>query len=181
MYQVHGDWNSMSDRIRKTEAKIDLERLRIEAAKLLWDDKLQQSYTQVSIQTDGADDWTNSAGSRIGVKESVWDKIHPALAGSWWETDFFPSLPWKVYRTRIMVMEGRRCYSIHKDDNPRLHIAITTTNQSRFIFTTPPEITHIPADGHVWWVDTRNEHTAINASMEPRVHLLMSLVNTDTD
>jgi hypothetical protein len=78
-------------------------------------------------------------------------------------------------------MEGRRCYSIHKDDNPRLHIALKTTKQARFIFTTPPEIIHIPADGHVWWVDTRNEHTAINGSLESRVHLLMSLANTDAD
>ena len=171
----------MSDRIRKTDTKIDLERLRAESSKLLWDDKLQKTNMQVSIQTDGSNDWENSTGSRIGVKESIWDKIHPALKGSWWETDFFPSLPWKVYRTRLMVMEGRRCYSIHTDDNPRLHIAITTHNQAKFIFTSPPEIIHIPADGHVWWVDTTKEHTAINASKDMRVHLLMSLVNTDAD
>ena len=113
--------------------------------------------------------------------ENIWDKINPSLAGTWWETDFFPGLPWKVYRTRIMVMEGRRCYSIHTDDNPRLHIAITTNPQARFIFTSPPEITHIPSDGYVWWVDTRNEHTAINGSMDTRVHLMMSLVNTTQD
>jgi len=168
-------------RIVRTEAKIDLDQLRIETAKLLWDDQLKQGASQVSIQTDGSDDWGNSAGSRPGVSENIWDKINPLLKGTWWETDFFPSLPWKVYRTRIMVMEGRRCYSIHKDDNPRLHIAITTNNQARFIFTSPPEITHIPADGHVWWVDTRNEHTALNGSMDVRVHLLMSLVNTTQD
>lgn len=168
-------------RIVRTDTKIDLDQLRIETEKLLWDANLQKSNLQVSIQTDGADDWANSSGSRPGVSESIWDKIHPSLKGTWWETDFFPSLPWKVYRTRIMVQEGRRCYSIHTDDNPRLHIAITTSNQARFIFTNPPEITHIPADGHVWWVDTRKEHTAINGSMDVRVHLLMSLANTTQD
>lgn len=168
-------------RIVRTDTKIDLDQLRIETEKLLWDVNLQKSNLQVSIQTDGADDWANSSGSRPGVSESIWDKIHPSLKGTWWETDFFPSLPWKVYRTRIMVQEGRRCYSIHTDDNPRLHIAITTSNQARFIFTNPPEITHIPADGHVWWVDTRKEHTAINGSMDVRVHLLMSLANTTQD
>lgn len=168
-------------RIVRTDTKIDLDQLRIETEKLLWDANLQKSNLQVSIQTDGADDWANSSGSRPGVSESIWDKIHPSLKGTWWETDFFPSLPWKVYRTRIMVQEGRRCYSIHTDDNPRLHIAITTSNQARFIFTNPPEITHIPADGYVWWVDTRKEHTAINGSMDIRVHLLMSLANTTQD
>jgi hypothetical protein len=171
----------MSRRAEKTPVKIDLERLIEEALKLTWDEVNQKTITQVAIQNGGVDDWAEGTGSRPNTSETQWDKLHPSLAGTWWETDFFPSLPWKVYRTRIMTMEGRRCYSIHKDDNPRLHIALKTSGQARFIFTNPPEIIHIPADGHVWWVDTRNEHTAINGSIEPRVHLLMSLVSNDTD
>jgi hypothetical protein len=171
----------MSLRAERTPVQIDLQRLIEEAMKLTWDEETQQTRFQVAIQNGGTHDWDEGTGSRPGVAETQWDKLHPNLVGTWWDTDFFPSLPWKVYRTRIMTMEGRKCYSIHKDDNPRLHIALKTTNQARFIFTKPPEIIHIPADGHVWWVDTRNEHTAINGAIEPRVHLLMSLANTDKD
>jgi hypothetical protein len=171
----------MSFRAERTNFNVDLQRLIDEAIKLTWDEETRTTKSQVSIQNGGMLDWDEGTGSRPGQAETQWDKLHPSLVGSWWETDFFPGLPWKVYRTRIMTMEGRRCYSIHKDDNPRLHIALKTTNQAKFIFTQPAEIIHIPADGHVWWVDTRNEHTAINGSLEPRVHLLMSLANTDKD
>lgn len=171
----------MTFRFERTPFKVDIARLINEAHKLAWDEETGLYKSQVSIQNGGGEDWNEGTGSRPGESEKQWDKVHPSLVGTWWDTDFFPSLPWKVYRTRIMTMEGRKCYSIHKDDNPRLHVALKTTGQARFIFTKPAEIIHIPVDGHIWWVDTRHEHTAINGSIEPRIHLLMSLANNDSD
>jgi hypothetical protein len=167
-------------RFRRYHHIIDLERLRIETDKLLWQPEHNRYRDQLSLQTNGQPGWDSGTGTRIGQAEDQWDKIHPDLVGTWWE-DFFKSLPFKVYRSRLMTMHQRSCYSIHVDDNPRLHIAIKTHRQARFIFTNPPVLKHIPADGHIWWVDTRQEHSAMNGSMEDRVHLVMCLVNTASD
>ena len=158
----------------KLEYTVDLARLKIEAPVLLWDSVKKKYQQQVSLQTDGTGDWQSSTGSRPDQDESKWNIIHPDLAGTWWE-DFFKSLPMKVYRSRLMFMVPRTCYSIHTDAGPRLHIAIKTDKQSRFIFIDPPKIIHIPEDGHIWWVDTRLPHTAINGSLEHRIHLVMCL------
>jgi hypothetical protein len=171
----------MKQRVGKISSNIDIARLKLETKSLIernnWDIwKLQQ----VSLQTNGDDDWNASIGSRPDQLEQQWNIIHPQLAGTWWE-DFFKSLPMPVYRSRLMIMHPRTCYSIHSDLNPRLHIAITTTKQARFIFTDPPQIIHLPDNGTLWWVDTREEHTAINGSMGHRIHLVMCLANNDTD
>lgn len=168
----------MSDRIVKTEVKVDIDRLTVEAIKLSWDSSSGKYTQQVCVQTGGSNNWQEGTGSRPNESELQWDKLHPDLVGTWWEK-FFADLPYKVYRTRVMVMAPRTCYSIHKDDSPRLHIALLTTQQSRFIFLTPPEIVHIPRDGYVWQVDTREQHTAINGSLQYRVHLIMSLDNNE--
>ena len=167
-------------RFRKIQHKFDLERLRLETDKILWQPEHNRYRDQLSLQTNGLPDWDSSTGSRIGQPEEQWDKLHPDLVGTWWET-FFSELPFKVYRSRLMTMHPRSCYSIHVDDNPRLHIAIKTHRQARFIFTNPPILKHIPSDGNIWWIDTRLEHSAMNGSLEDRIHLVMCLVNTDKD
>jgi len=170
----------MDPRFRRYYHTVDLERLKVEAEKLLLDTETGKFRTQMSLQTNGQADWDSSTGSRPGESEDQWDKLHPDLIGTWWET-FFSKLPFKVYRSRLMTIQPRTCYSIHVDDNPRLHIAIKTNGQARFIFTDPPALRIIPADGHIWWVDTTKEHSAMNGSMEPRIHLVMCLVNDTKD
>ncbi|CAB4241908.1 Aspartyl/asparaginy/proline hydroxylase [uncultured Caudovirales phage] len=170
----------MDQRFRRYYHTVDLARLQVEAEKLLLDTATGQFRTQMSLQTNGQANWDSGTGSRPGEAEDQWDKLHPDLVGTWWE-DFFAKLPFKVYRSRLMTMQPRTCYSIHVDDNPRLHIAIKTTKQARFIFTEPPALQFIPADSHIWWVDTTKEHSAMNGSMEPRIHLVMCLVNDTKD
>lgn len=167
-------------RFKKYYHTVDLPRLQEETHKLMWLPEHNRYKDQLSLQTNGTADWESSTGSRIGEPEQQWDKLHPELIGTWWET-FFNNLPFKVYRSRLLTMRPRTCYSIHVDDNPRLHVAIKTHRQARFIFTNPPILKHIPADGHIWWVDTRLEHSAMNGSLEDRIHLVMCLVNTDKD
>jgi hypothetical protein len=171
--------NRQDTRFKKySDIKVDLVRLKEEAHKLLWQDDLGQFKTQISLQTDGSSNWDAGTGSKEGIDESIWDKLHPELVGTWWE-EFFASLPLKLYRSRLMVIQPRSCYSIHVDRTPRIHIAIDTHPQARFVFTTPPAVRFIPADGHLWWVDTRQEHSAFNGSLKPRIHLVACLDNTD--
>jgi hypothetical protein len=167
-------------RFKKYEYRVDLDRLKAEAHTLMYDTSAGAYRTQRSLQTDGSSDWDISTGSKPDIEESIWDKLHPELAGTWWEA-FFASLPFKVYRARLLTIQSRTCYSIHTDRTPRIHIAIDTHPQARFIFTNPPALRHIPADGHIWWIDTRQEHSAMNGSLKPRIHFVACLDNTDPD
>jgi len=166
------------NRLKRLAHTVDLAQLRIETDKILWQPEHDRYKDQLSLQTNGQADWDSSTGSRPDDNESQWDKLHPDLIGTWWE-DFFKSLPFKVYRSRLMTMHPRTCYSIHTDSTPRLHIAIVTHPQARFIFTSPSVFQHIPSDGHIWWVDTTKEHSAMNGSLKGRVHLVCCLDNTD--
>lgn len=170
----------IENRFKKLPVTVDLPRLQIEADKLLWQPEHNWYKDQISLQTNGDANWESSIGSKKGENELQWDKLHPDLIGTWWE-EFFTNLPFKLYRARLMTMHPRTCYSIHVDDTPRIHIAIKTHKQARFIFTNPPVLKHIPADGHLWWVDTREEHTALNGSLEARIHLVAVLVNSTVD
>jgi hypothetical protein len=157
---------------------VDIERLRKESHLLLWQEDYNRYTDQLSLQTDGSADWSIGIGSKPEVEESIWDKLHPDLVGTWWE-EFFASLPFKLYRARLLTLQPRTCYSIHTDRTPRIHIAIDTTPQARFLFTKPSAVRFIPADGHVWWIDTTHEHSAMNGSLKPRIHFVACLDNTD--
>ena len=78
-----------------------------------------------------------------------------------------------VFRTRIMLARPKSCYSIHKDYSPRLHLPLVTNTECNFLLTDPLQMFHLPADGTTTWVDTRNRHTAMNGSTDPRLHLVM--------
>ncbi len=165
-------------RYYNTGVRVDLQRLTLEAEQLAWDAETKLFRPQTSLQNaNGTEDPFEGTGSHPGVSDSQWSNLRSDLRGTWWES-FFAGLPWKIYRSRIMVMHPRTCYSIHRDLSPRLHIALKTRPQAKFLFTDPAELVHIPADGYVYWVDTTHEHTAINASTEHRWHLLMSTDNT---
>jgi hypothetical protein len=170
----------MDRRFRLYDFKVDIEKLKEETHRILWDSTTGRYQHQLSLQTNGDNDWQSGTGKREGQDEAQWDKLHPNLVGTWWE-GFLTSFPFKVYRARLMTMYPRTCYSIHTDMTPRVHIPIVTHRQARFIFTDPPILRHLPADGSVWWVDTTKEHSAMNGSLIDRIHLVMCLVNTNED
>ena len=76
-----------------------------------------------------------------------------------------------LYRTRVMKLMPRKCYSYHWDRTPRIHLAVQT-REDCFI-TVDDVLTHIPADGYAYWIDTRKNHTAMNCSGDfERVHIV---------
>lgn len=75
-------------------------------------------------------------------------------------------------RTRIMRLSGRACYSFHWDTTPRFHLPILTNRNSFFYFDHHMPF-HLPADGNVYWLDTRKPHTVFNCEMTPRYHLVI--------
>ena len=76
-------------------------------------------------------------------------------------------------RSRIMHMQPRTTYFVHRDKNPRYHLALITNPNAYFIFPTLNEIVHIPADGYVYEVDTTILHSFVNCGKE-RDHLVMA-------
>ena len=75
-----------------------------------------------------------------------------------------------MYRTRVMILEPKSCYSIHTDPTKRIHIPVYTNEKCWIIVN--KEIIYLPADGNYYEIDTTHQHTALNGSSENRIHIV---------
>lgn len=80
-----------------------------------------------------------------------------------------------MYRTRIMKMSGKTCYSYHWDQTQRMHIPVVTNENCFFVIE--DEVVRLPADGNHYLIDTRKKHTFVNASFEERIHIVGIIPN----
>jgi len=109
-----------------------------------------------------------------GVRERDFSVVNPEFRGTAIET-LLNKVPFQVGRTRIMRMAKKSCLSIHWDTSLRYHYAVIT-NPACYLVFMDGEIGHfrrVPADGHLYRMDARMTHTAINASREARIHLVI--------
>jgi len=108
------------------------------------------------------------------VAEVDFCEFNPKFRGTYFEhvyqelTKRFP-----IGRTRILSKGLYNCNSWHRDPEPRLHIPIETNPGSLFVVN--HHVTHLPADGSVYFTDTRGYHTALNGGETRRVHLVAAL------
>jgi hypothetical protein len=108
------------------------------------------------------------------VPEVDFSEFNPAFAGTYFEevhhelTRRFP-----IGRTRVLSKGLYNCNSWHRDPEPRLHIPVVTNPGSLFVVN--HHVTHLPADGSVYFTDTRGYHTAINGGETQRVHIVAAL------
>ena len=108
------------------------------------------------------------------VDERAFSEFVPALKGTYFEAVYgalaerFP-----IGRMRILMKEPITCNSWHRDPEPRLHIPIHTNPGAVMIVNN--HCTHLPADGSVYFTDTRGYHTAINGGEKQRVHIVAAL------
>jgi len=79
-----------------------------------------------------------------------------------------------MYRTRLMNMKPKTCYSYHWDPTKRMHIPLLT-NENNF-FVMEDTVFRLPADGSVYEVDTTNIHTFVNASISRRIHIVATIL-----
>ena len=70
----------------------------------------------------------------------------------------------------MLLLEPRNSLSWHRDPEPRLHIPIFTNPGAHVVID--DTLKHLPADGSVWFTDTRNYHTVFNGGEENRIHLV---------
>ena len=134
---------------------------------------LQYSEECVDISTDGC-------GSFKSTKRLESDYN---ILNSFYESTIFDTIinDLNVVRSRFMVMSEHRTYSIHQDKSPRYHVALETNPDAYFLFPSTDgsrtaNLYHVPADGHVYWVNTTMPHTFINAGPD-RTHLVMVSIN----
>lgn len=108
------------------------------------------------------------------VDEFKFTELVPAFRGTYFEevhkelSNRFP-----IGRMRVLSKGLYNCNSWHRDPEPRLHIPIITNPGSLFIVN--HHATHLPADGSVYFTDTRGYHTALNGGESNRVHIVAAL------
>lgn len=139
--------------------------------KLKWNDGLNQ----IMLQTNDPDidDFMTGAGKLSGnvdTNEKNYKYIIPSLKGSMIE-QFISSM--NGFRSRLMYMKPKSCYSIHPDPTGRIHLALQTNNQAYFLFPEQSKFFQIPEDRTVYYFDTRNKHSFMNGSDQARIHLVM--------
>jgi len=83
-----------------------------------------------------------------------------------------------LYRTRIMILEAGKCYSLHADKNYRFHIPIVTNDKCFFYFPETQE-NFVLEQSCVYIVNTTRMHTFINASKQQRVHLVGDILDAN--
>ena len=108
------------------------------------------------------------------VDESAYTELNPVFADTAFE-DVFNALKarFTLGRMRVLSKAIYSCNSWHRDPEPRVHIPLISNPGSLFIVN--HHCTHLPADGSVYFTDTRGYHTALNGGPEPRVHIVAAI------
>lgn len=125
-----------------------------------------------SLHTDGHSKCSESSFSHLNplFKNTYIEHVYNRV----WE--FLQLEPGRV---RLMRLGPKACLSLHKDSGYRFHIALTTTTQSYLVFE-KSGFFHIPADGHVYWTNTLESHTAMNGDHDlERIHLVFAQGDTE--
>ena len=78
-----------------------------------------------------------------------------------------------IGRMRVLSKGLYNCNSWHRDPEPRLHVPVISNPGSVFVVNN--HCTHLPADGSVYFTDTRGYHTAFNGGLKQRVHIVAAL------
>jgi hypothetical protein len=92
--------------------------------------------------------------------------------------EVYRSVPFAVGRMRLISLPPSTIYRVHVDTSDRVHVAITTNPYTRLV-SGAGETFHVPVDGGAYRIRTREEHTAYNAGPDERLHLVMSMSDTE--
>jgi len=110
------------------------------------------------------------------VDEAAYSELVPMFRGTYFEVVHRElNSRFTIGRTRLLMKDIYNCNSWHRDPEPRLHIPIVANPGSLFVVNN--HCTHLPADGSVYFTDTRGYHTAMNGGEHQRLHLVAALVS----
>jgi hypothetical protein len=126
------------------------------------------------MRPGSTDPWYESCYQEKDIApEHEYATVIPELASTYFG-EVLTAFPAPIFRARLLALDPRTCYSVHRDATPRYHIAINTSEHAPFIFVEQNEVFRVPADGNCYWLDTREVHTAMNGAREPRIHLVFA-------
>ena len=156
----------------KKIGEVDLERILLEI-------EIVPEYkrNQVMLQTvKGCDDPYYGIGKSTDLNHRENEFVEP-LYNMPYLNSIFKKLNWA--RSRLMRVEPNRNYSWHYDGTCRSHIPIATNEHNFFIIE--DKIYKMPADGGIYIADTTKYHTFVNASPDPRIHIVGASPETTVD
>ena len=78
---------------------------------------------------------------------------------------------YNLYRTRLLQLNYKECYSVHTDYEKRIHIPIKTNPKSFMVFPEDNQVFHLQ-EGNIYLVDTTHYHTFLNGGLEERIHFV---------
>jgi len=120
------------------------------------------------------DDSYNEVEREDLVDEFAFTEFVPTFKGTYFEHVYRElTKRFAIGRMRVLSKAPYNCNSWHRDPEPRLHIPIVTNPGSLFIVN--HHVTHLPADGSVYFCDTRGYHSALNGGESRRVHIVAAL------
>jgi hypothetical protein len=123
--------------------------------------------SQAGLQYKDDDDvWASAVGKSQG-NETSYANLNPMFKGSVFE-EIINKYNFK--RARLMWVGPWSCYSMHRDETPRIHIPLITNPECYFVFK-DGLVQHMKT-GSVYWVDTTQRHTFMNCSAQRRLHLV---------
>ena len=152
--------------LEKINEQLILDSFNLIEKNIVWtsyDNKSKQAGLQYK---DNEDPWSSAVGKSTG-EELSYKNINPLFKDT-----IFEELinKYNLLRTRLMWVSPYSCYSMHRDETPRIHIPLITNPECYFVFQ--KGIISNLKQGNVWWVDTRMLHTFMNCSDLPRLHLV---------
>lgn len=175
-----------SSPVQALNFRTDPKRLQEELSQVLKQVAFHPVYKQISFRhrqdlPTGEEAFYDGVGSlwdfdkkRFKTQSREYNELHFTLRGGYWEhlirdVESYWSAP--LGRVRLMLRPPMSCYSLHQDEDIRLHLAIQT-NPGCFMVFPESGCFHIPADGRLYASNTRLIHTAFNAGATDRVHLV---------
>jgi hypothetical protein len=117
------------------------------------------------------------SGEDIPFSENDFKIFNPGLEATYFETChqlFDQALLGRLGRVRLFRRLSQTTSSLHRDLDVRLHVALETNINSFLVF---PDIGvfQIPADNHIYLVNTTIRHFAVNTDpTQERLHLVCS-------
>ncbi len=126
------------------------------------------------------DDHYNEIQVERFVNEDAYRIFEPLLMQTYFKNVYDTlSQHFRLGRVRILKLDSRSSLSYHRDPENRLHIPIITNPGALMIVES--RAYHMEADGSVYYMNTMKYHTALNGGGAPRVHLVATILDEDSE
>lgn len=131
------------------------------------------SKSKEEVMPDGTKKWVPHFYDKPISEDSFTSVSHVFQGTAFEEIATKLRAKYKLGRFRVMIQPRSNCLSWHSDSQPRLHYPLKT--QKGCFMVVNNEMRHMER-GKCYLVNTRENHTAVNASRELRVHLVANIL-----